>query len=248
MATLETLFNPAQRTRLSSAIPMRYSCRAYQGAPSLTDWAALSYVAGRYAMPGARLILMRVGEALFTGTLLSMGKVTGCTAIAAVIVSASEPRAKISAGILGEALCLEAVSMGLGCCWITGTYRKKLLSLPLRPDEALLGIIALGTPEKPAKLQERRRKPLERLCRGDPRLWPEELRMAAEAVQAAPSAMNMQPWEMSLEGSRFILDAPDRAQLDLGIALTHAELALHTPHRWRYGVTRRDPAAWAEAR
>lgn len=247
MVTLETLFNPAQRTRLYRAIPMRYSCRAYRAAPSMPDWAALSYAAGRYVLPGARLILMRVGEALFTGTLLSMGRITGCTAIAAVIASTEISRGKMNAGILGEALCLEAVSMGLGCCWVSGTYRKKMLNLPLKPGEALLAVIALGVPEKTTPPDTRRRRSLERLCKGDPSLWPEEPRRAAAAVQAAPSAMNMQPWTIALEGNRFILDASDRAQLDLGIALAHAELALQSPHHWHYASARKDPAAWAEA-
>lgn len=247
MVTLETLFNHAQRARLYRAIPMRYSCRAYRAAPSMADWAALSYAAGRYVLPGARLILMRVGETLFTGTLLSMGRITGCTAIAAVIASTEVGRGKMNAGILGEALCLEAVSMGLGCCWVSGTYRKKMLSLPLKSGEALIAVIALGVPEKVTSPDTRRRKSLERLCKGDPSRWPEEPRCAAIAVQAAPSAMNMQPWSMALEANRFILDASDRAQLDLGIALTHAELALQSPHHWHYASTRKDPAAWAEA-
>lgn len=247
MPTLEALFSPEQKARLYAAIPKRYACRAYASAPTVGDWAALSYWAERYALPGARLILMRVSDALFTGTLLGPGRVTGCTAVAAVAVTPSFPLSRVHAGILGEAFSLEAVAMGLACCWLTGSYRKKLLAPPLRPEEALLGVIALGRPEHPDAPDTRKRKSLERLCAGNPRQWPEELRLAASAVQLAPSAMNLQPWQMSMTTDRFIIDAGDRAQLDLGIALCHAELALRSPHRWRFGETRRDPAAWAEA-
>lgn len=247
MPTLETLFLPKQKARLFDAIAKRYSCRAYAAAPTLGDWAALSFWAERYALPGARLILMRVSDALFTGTLLGPGRVTGCTTVAAVAVEPSIPRSRVHAGILGEAFALESVAMGLGSCWLTGSYRKKLLTPPLRPEEALLGVIALGKPEHPDAPDTRKRKSLDRLCAGNPRQWPEELRRAAEAVQLAPSAMNLQPWQMSMATDRFILDASDRAQLDLGIALCHAELALRSPHHWRFGETRRDPAAWAEA-
>lgn len=248
MAELEKLFNAAQRDRLSNAIPKRVSCRAYTASPTAGDWAALCFTAGRYEMPGARLQLLRVDESLFTGTLLSTGRVTGCTAIAAVIASSAVPQSKVNAGILGEAFCLEATALGLGTCWMTGTYRRKLLTLPLQSGEAILGIIAVGYPADGAiQPGNRRRKPLERLCRGDIRQWPEELRKAARAVQMAPSAMNLQPWEMSLEGARFMLDASDRSQLDLGIALCHAELLLTTPHTWHFGSTRHEPAAWTEA-
>lgn len=61
--------------------------------------------------------------------------------------------------------------------------------------------------------------------------------------------MNMQPWTMSIgpEGE-FLLDASDRAQLDAGIALCHAELALETPHTWHFGTEKNQPMAWAVAR
>ena len=249
MFALETLFNPAQKTRLAGAIPRRVSCRAYDAPLSAGEWAALSYAAGRYQTPGARLCLMHVEESLFTGTLLSTGRVTGCTAVAAVIASSAVTRSKVHAGILGEAFALEAVAMGLGCCWMTGSYRRKKLEVPLQPGEAVLGVIALGHPAPGADSPDsRRRKPVEKLCRGDLRAWPKELCRAAEAVQLAPSAMNLQPWEMSLKGNRFIIDASDRAQLELGIALCHGEVALTTPHAWHYGMGWREPAAWAEAR
>lgn len=248
MAALETLFNADQKHRLSDAIPRRVSCRAYADPLSAGDWAALSYIAGRYVMPGARLCLVRVDESLFTGTLLSTGRVTGCRAVAAVVASSAVTRSKVHAGILGEAFCLEATAMDLATCWMTGTYKKKQLTVTLQPGEAVLGVIAVGHPAEGAiQPGNRRRKPLERLCRGDIREWPEELRRAARAVQMAPSAMNLQPWTMDLEGARFILDASDRAQLDLGIAMCHAELLLTTPHTWRFGSAWREPAAWSEA-
>ena len=245
MKAFDTLFTPAQKARLGAAIPRRYACRSYAGEPTVADWAALSYAAERYALPGARLVLAHVSESLFTGTLLNMGRVTGCTVAAAVIASSQVARSRIHAGILGEALCLEATAMELGGCWISGTYRKKLLQLPLADGEAVLAIIALGVPKQMAQ-PPRKRKPIERLCEGDHTLWPEELRRTAEAVRLAPSAMNMQPWTMKLGNYRFSFDAPDRAQLDLGIALCHAELTLSSPHTWHFRQSRRDPAAWIE--
>ena len=45
-----------------------------------------------------------------------------------------------------------------------------------------------------------------------------------------------------------MIDTSDRAQIDLGIALCHAELLLTTPHTWHFGSCWREPAAWTEAR
>lgn len=243
MTTLAKLFNPAQRARLYEAIPARYSCRSYAGAPSTADWASLSYTAERFALPGARLFLHTVSPDIFTGIVLGYGKITGCTTIAVLAASISEPRSRIHAGILGEAFCLEATALGLGTCWVAGTYKRKQLELPLRADETVLSIIALGVPDRTPP-ESRKRKSLDRLCKGDVRLWPEELRRVASAVQLAPSAINLQPWEMELTADRFIIDAPERQQLDLGIALCHAELAMDFPHTWHFGDGKREPLSW----
>ena len=246
MTALDKLFNPAQRKRLADAIPRRVSCRAYIGAPSTADWASLAYAAERYRLPGARLALCRVDEVLFTGTLLGMGRITGCTAAAAVIAEPSEPLSRLHAGILGEAFALEATGLGLGACWVSGTYRKRLLTVPLREDEVVLCIIAVGVPV-PGSMNpaDRKRKPVERIARGYDH-WPATFRDVARAVQAAPSAMNVQPWQLLLEDGCFILDGSDRSQLDLGIALCHAELTLPAHSPWQFGTSRGEPLCRTE--
>lgn len=246
MTTLEKLFNPAQRARLYEAIPARYSCRSYAGSPSPADWASLSYAAGRYTLPGARLLLHTVSPDIFTGIVLGYGKITGCTTVAVLAASIATPHSRIHAGILGEAFCLEAAALGLGTCWVGGTYKRKQLDLPLNADETVLAIIAVGIPAKASPAEPRRRKPLDRLCRSNPSAWPEEILAAAQAVQQAPSALNLQPWEMALKGNQFFIDTPDRQQLDLGIAVCHAELALRSPHTWHFGDGRREPLARAD--
>ena len=248
--TLETLYAPANRARLLDAISLRASCRSFSGAPDPAEYAALSYAVGRYALPGARLALFPVDEAFFTSTLLGMKRITGCRMAAAVILSGDHPLSRIHAGMLGESFVLEATAMGLGTCWATGSFKRRNLRVPVAVNESVLCVIAVGRPAELLTAQvNRRRKPLEHLCRGNFRAWPEELLHAAQAVQAAPSAMNMQPWTLWVgEQGEFVLDATDRAQLDAGIALCHAELALDTPHVWHFGTDRNQPAAWAVAR
>ena len=248
-ATLDTLYTAADRARLADAAQLRASCRAYSGAPDPAEFAALSYAVGRYRLPGVRLVLLPVEEGFFTSTLLGMKRITGCRMIAALIIT-DEPQSRIHAGILGESFVLEATALGLGTCWVTGSYRRKNLAVPVAGNEAVLCIIAVGKPAAPlAAPASRQRKSPEHFCRGNFRAWPEMLQSAASLVQLAPSAMNMQPWILSLgPNSEFILDANDRALLDAGIALCHAELALDTPHTWHFGATRSEPVAWAVAR
>ncbi len=247
--TLETLYPAHDRSRLIDAVKLRTSCRTYAGGLDAVDYAALSYAMGRYQLPGARLAFFQVEKSFFTGTLLGMKRITGCTLAAAVIIT-DAPLSRIHAGILGESFVLEATARGLGTCWVSGSYRRKDLQLPLHAGEAVLCVIAVGTPAAPlTPPASRHRKAPEHFCRGNFRDWPDELTHAAALVQCAPSAMNMQPWVLCVgPGGEFVLDANDRALLDAGIALCHAELALETPHVWHYGAGRNQPVAWAVAR
>lgn len=247
-ATLERLYPAHRRSELIEAVKLRTSCRAYAGAPDTAEYAALSYAMGRYQLPGARLTLFPVQEGFFTGMLLGTKRITGCRLAAAVIIT-DEPHSRVNAGILGESFVLEAAAMGLGTCWVTGSFKRKELHLPLARNEAVLAVISVGTPAAPlTPPTTRHRKAPEHFCRGDFHTWPEELQDAAALVQAAPSAMNMQPWALYMgPKDEFVLDASDRAQLDAGIALCHAELALETPHTWHFGTDRNQPIAWAVA-
>ncbi len=248
-ATLATLFSPADRARLTDAVRLRTSCRHFAGSPSLADYAALQYAAGKYQLPGTRIVLTEVDDAVFAGTLLYTSRITGCR-MAALLLASDTPNAGLHAGVLGECLTLEATALGLGACWVSGSYRRKALPDVAQPGETLLCIIAIGKPASPLTAPAtRQRKPPERFCRGNFRAWPEMLQNAAALVQQAPSAMNMQPWTLQLgPNGEFILDSTDRIGLDAGIALCHAELALDIPHEWHYAAQRSDPTAWATAK
>lgn len=222
---------------LYRAIPERCSCRAFGDELSLAEWGELSYALGRLERPGVRIALLRVPEGLFTGTLLGMGRVTGGRACAAVITEGSSREHILSAGFAGEQLVLTAHQMGLGSCWIGTGFRRRDLEDRLRPGECLQAVIVLGHPLSSVQPQ-RRRKPLEKLCENDPALWPEELRAMAEAVRLAPSDMNSQPWQMRLEKDRFTLRFPEKALLEAGIALCHAECAAIQPHQWHISIGR----------
>ena len=245
MATLDKLFSPQTKARLTPAVYHRYACRVFGAPLSMADWSALSYAAGRYRMPGARLALTRVDEALFAPDRLNGTRISGCTAVAAVIADRAVPRSQVLSGFLGEALSLEAAALGLGCCWVTEAYRASLLSVPLKTGEEVRALIALGWPLTP-QLPARQRMPLTVLCQGDLSAWPEEAQKAADLVREAPSTMNLQPWRMRLENNRFILSLGERDSLETGIAIAHADLAFPTPSPWRLSRGAWENAAWRD--
>lgn len=241
-ATLSTLLLPEQKERLAAAVRVRTSCRAYAGALTLQQTAELAYHAGRFALPGARLALIPLPEDAFTN-------ITGCRAAVAVLVTGDSWLHRLNAGAIGEAMVLQATAMGLGTCWVGGSFRSEAVHGIAAQGESLLALIAVGPPPAPLMAPTtRRRMAPDQLCRGLWRQWPEQLIRAATLVQQAPSGMNQQPWTLLLTRTgEFAVDAPLRSALDAGIAVLHAELALTTPHIWRFCDAPGTPLAVAVA-
>lgn len=228
MPIWETELPREQRERLLRAIPLRFSERSYAAPPTAAEWAELSYRAAACERDGVRIHLCTVPENLFTGLLLGMGKTEGCTTAAVLSVRPGD-RSRLAAGYAGEIFVLEAAAMGIHTCWMTGTFQRRLIDLELDENDRILGVIALGhgnTPSAPT----RRRKSMSKLCQSDPAAWDEATRNAAAMVLAAPSALNLQPWQVDGGNRRFLLHA--RNPLELGIALAHATAALPELKVW----------------
>jgi hypothetical protein len=138
---------------------------------------------------------------------------------------------------------LEATSLGLGTCWVSGTFDASAAGrdVVLASGERIVAVSPLGYPrEKHAASEKlmsgfagsRRRKPLEQITAGpDREEWPQWALRAAEAARLAPSALNRQPWLFRFDGEAFTIETaggssgsardPGR-RLDCGIALLHA--------------------------
>lgn len=231
---LNHFYTPAQRQRYLAAIPGRYSCRSFSAPPDVPALAALNYAAQRVCLPGTRILIAECGDELFHNMPL-VGAIRGATRYAAILTSAAPPRARLLAGVSGEAFVLEAAAMGVGTCWL-GFYRKKALNISPFPGESVAAIIALGMPESPKAQVVRKRKSLAQLCVGDPAAWPLWAYQAAEAVRQAPSAMNAQPWKLAYARRSLQLLGRSPNRLDFGIALMHMEAAAGDKRRlWQWG-------------
>jgi len=155
-------------------------------------------------------------------------------------------------GYAFEQLILYATSLGLGTCWLGGTFSKKDLGKIVKPrsSEILPVITPVGyKAEKESLLskamkltsQSRKRKPWEELFFqqriGNPLEEIEAGSFSAplEMVRLAPSASNKQPWRIVKSGRfwHFYMDYAyvtnkalgfDIQRIDMGIALCHFEL------------------------
>ncbi len=162
---------------------------------------------------------------------------------------------QIDLGYCLEKIILEATAMGLGTCWLGGTFRRSSFArqMELAEDELLPAITPVGYPAESAAIQDRivragarstRRKPWSQLFFSVDEKTPltedaaGAYRNALEAVRLAPSAKNRQPWRIvrDREGSyrlylkedqfyNRILGKIKMQHLDMGIAMSHFELA-----------------------
>lgn len=162
------------------------------------------------------------------------------------------PGALTDFGYAMERHILEAVSLGLGTCWLGGTFSRSAFSraMGLRDGELLPAVSPLGIPAAEKSLvdgvlsfaaRSRLRRPWKEIFhRGRPGvpLSPGEAGAYAEVlecVRMAPSALNRQPWRVVREESAdvfhfYIVSEGGGGEIrlpeiDIGIALCHFELA-----------------------
>ncbi len=162
-----------------------------------------------------------------------------------------------------EKIILHLTMMGVGTCWLGGTFSRKSLSgrLSLEENEVIPAVIPLGYPEENKRPME---KMIRRLAGSDSRKeWTElffdsdfttpltreaagDLEAPLEMVRKGPSASNKQPWRVLLSEDRnrlhLYLDESPRynsslgypiQMLDMGIAMCHLEAGFTDPEEGR---------------
>ncbi|MEG2702069.1 MAG: nitroreductase family protein, partial [Clostridia bacterium] len=221
------ILSPKDSTALFEAIALRKSCRSFLSAPTTEQWNQLGTAAERFRLPGARIALGLCDTSLFQPFLGLMMKFENVQRYAAIIATDNDPRGTVNAGASGELLLLQAVNMGLAGVWVSGTFKRQKVNVKLADGERLLALIALGVPAEPPQLvTARERKPLTAYYENDFSTAPIVVREMMVAVQAAPSAMNKQPWRTRYEPEGVLVlrvKSPALAGgLDLGIATVHA--------------------------
>lgn len=200
----------------AAAIVVRHSARTYTGRavdPVLLD--RLQHFCGCLpAAEVARVVLVRdVPDSVFTGFVGSYGRVLGAPSALLMIGMEAEPAVQESLGYLGEAVILEATSLGLGTCWVAGFFDRPLAAalVALAPGERVLAISPIGDAQARLRTGERvlkrfvgahKRKGVEEIASGfAPELWPAWAAEGVRLARVAPSAVNRQPWRFELEAA-----------------------------------------------
>ncbi len=156
-------------------------------------------------------------------------------------------------GYLLEKLILYLTDLGLGTCWVGGTFKRSEFAktIALQDDEIIPAITPIGYPSAKRGFKDRlirgiagskNRKPWSELfflenfsfplSPGLPGPYTSPLEM----LRLAPSASNLQPWRILQYGKQFHfllkrtpnygkkLKSADLQRIDMGIAMCHFEL------------------------
>jgi hypothetical protein len=192
--------------------------------------------------PEARAALVREPvDDVAAGIIGGYGRVSGAPCYLAFIGRMDSARVQECVGYTGEALILEATSLGLATCWVGGLFKPGVVSarIGLGENERVLCISPVGYPSARPSLTDRtfkaitgsaRRKRLEELMEGG-RVPEGGVKKAVETARLSPSANNRQPWRFRADARTMtILTDNDRKEwkisrrLDCGIAMLHFEL------------------------
>lgn len=157
---------------------------------------------------------------------------------------ADDPDLDEKLGYYGESLVLLATQMGLGTCWVAGTYDPSKVICELDEGEIVRCVIAFGHVKDRKTARERaiaktvKRKTREiremLVSEEDPENWVVD---GMRCVVRAPSAMNRQPVKFYFsEGTvtAAVDEKRDTDLLDLGIAKLHFEIGAGSGS-WEFG-------------
>lgn len=241
---------------LREAVTKRYSVRTFNNVPVEKEKreALLKYAASLDNPFGPHIRVQFVGKdtAANGEKLGTYGVIKGAKLFMGVTV-ADKPNAALAVGYEFEKLVLYAASLGLGTCWLGGTFNRTAFAeaMEIKEGELFSILSPLGYAANAKSVTEK----LMRLgIKADTRLpWSEmffsenfdtpvdesysgEYGFALEMLRLAPSAVNKQPWRVVIcsDAVHFYkkglaaaeMLGIDMQSIDLGIAMCHFDLAV----------------------
>ena len=186
---------------------------------------------------GLHTRLVREAPEAFRSLRKSYGMLSGVRNYIEMAGPAGDPDLMEKCGYYGQQLVLLATTLGLGTCWLGGTYDKELCQQKILSTDALCCVIAIGPVADSRSVKEKlvrgtiqhKSKALSELARGMGD-GPDWFMAGVAAVQRAPSAMNRQPIRFTYEKGAVtaeIVEEGSFSHIDLGIAKYHFEIGAH---------------------
>lgn len=218
---------------MRSAIENRVSRRKFEKEPitGLEKENIISLINQLNEASGLAMAFMEDGSDAFGKLRKSYGIFTNVRSLILMKGKKDDKDLKEKIGYYGEDLVLEITDLGLGTCWVGGTFDKD--ELPIDSSEELGCVVVVGNVQTPSLTEKmvraathRKVKSVEeRIISTEP--LPQWLQNGMKAVLLAPSAKNTQKVMFKYENnilSAQIADDYSMDLIDLGIAKKHFEI------------------------
>lgn len=180
----------------------------------------------------ARIEVVVGDGAAYNGFRCSYGLFRGVINFLVLIANDADQNSAEKLGYYGDLMLLVATDLGLGSCFVGGTFDKTKVPVELAPAERIIATISLGyVSDEPRRkermirgLLHRRSKTIEQMSRTDekPPSW---FTAGMEAVRKAPSAVNRQPVTVDYRNGMVTASVDSSNDLsllmDLGCAKAH---------------------------
>ena len=247
-------------TDILTAMRQRVSVRSYEDraveTASLERLLGLARTAGHLTGIPPRVALVSGAEQtrhVLSYLIGSYGLVQNPPHLLVGILPQESDVARLDLGYVLEQVVLEATRLGLGTCWVTGSYDAQRAgdAVGLGAGEIAAAVCALGYPAQGrwGRIHSRtvrrlagghRRKPLTEIVFSERwgRAWsPEDIDRSTQLFEApalvtaleharlAPSAANRQPWRFIVRPDCVALALVRAAPIDAGIVMAHFALA-----------------------
>lgn len=194
-----------------------------------------------------RISLIDDAREAFWGFRKSYGFFKGVRSVIALKGLQGEPDLKEKLGYYGERIVLEATKLGLGTCWVGGTFDADDPSFNTQLEEELVCVLTIGYSQLNKSLREkfihsfthRTQKSLDKFYSSDNTIVPNWFLKGIEMASKAPSAKNKQPvrFEYKNDTVKAFVDGKSEFDLvDLGIAKLHFEIGAKGKFEWGNGA------------
>lgn len=210
------------------AIEHRHSVRSFTGEAVPTDARATleQAVASANGASGLHMQLAWDEPEAFATMLAHYGKFqNACNYLA--LVGPKGPDLDELCGYSGEKIVLLARQLGLGSCWVGGTFSRKRTRCDVGAGERLVLVVALGIGVDDG--HPCRSKGIGELSNTHGLVMPDWFQHGMQAAALAPTALNQQHFIFTLDRDRTRVRAQSTggffSKVDLGIAECHFELA-----------------------
>lgn len=181
-------------------------------------------------------------ENVFKGVIGGYGKISDSPSYAVFIEDTEDKNCNEKLGYYGEAFVLEATTLGLGTCWVSGTFNLETVKkhVTLSENEKIHSVTPIGYAKEKSSfassmistfLGSTKRKSLQEISSGLDSLTPKWISDGIEAARIAPSAINKQPWHFKINENSVVVSIAKghennklSPRLDCGIAMIHFEI------------------------